>query len=89
MPLVAVATAATRIAALRSAVPGDAGSVFDDLPVMLPRRPWALCFGLAGVVSVLALLAGGTDEGPRNAVAESVLVIVCFAALGRRLGLRR
>jgi hypothetical protein len=29
------------------------------------------------------------DEGPRNAVAEFLLVVACFAALGRRLGLRR
>jgi hypothetical protein len=34
-------------------------------------------------------LAGGLEEGPRNAVAETLLVVGCFAAFGRRLGLRR
>ncbi len=36
-----------------------------------------------------ALGSAGTDEGPRNAAAEVILVVGCFAALGRRLGLRR
>ncbi len=89
VPLVAVAVTATRATRLRSAVPGEAGDVFDDLPVALPRRPWGLCLCVAAFVGVLALLAGGGDEGPRNAVLESLLVVVCFAALGRRLGLRR
>ena len=62
--------------------------MFDDFPVRAaapavarlprPRRQrWrSRCFA-----------AGGLDEGPRNAVAEVVLVVGCFAALGRRLGL--
>jgi hypothetical protein len=43
----------------------------------------------ATAVASAGLLAGGVDEGPRNAVAEFTLVVACFAALGRRLGLRR
>jgi hypothetical protein len=62
--------------------------MFDDLPVALPRRPWLVCLGLAGALALLLLAAGGLDEGPRNAVAEPVLVVGGFAALGRRLGLR-
>jgi hypothetical protein len=48
-----------------------------------------VCLGLATLVAVAALVAGGADEGPRNAVAEAILVVGCFAALGRRLGLRQ
>jgi hypothetical protein len=88
-PLVAVAAVTVPLTRLRSSVPGEAGDVFDDLPVRLPRRPWLLCLALAGLVAFVALGAAGADEGPRNAVAEAVLVVACFAALGRRLGLRR
>ena len=89
VPLVAAARSAGRVAQLRSAVPGPAGDVFDDLPVRLPHRPWALCLAFATAVAAAGLVAGGVDEGPRNGVAEFVLVVGCFAALGRRLGLRR
>jgi hypothetical protein len=89
VPLASATRATARVAHLRTTVPGPAGDVFDDLPVALPRRPWVLCLGVAALVSAAALLAGGVDEGPRNAVAEFVLVVGCFAALGRRLGLRR
>jgi hypothetical protein len=89
VPLVAAARATGRVAQLKTSVPGPAGDVFDDLPVRLPHRPWVLCVGGATLVALAALVAGGVDEGPRNAVAEFTLVVVCFAALGRRLGLRR
>jgi hypothetical protein len=36
----------------------------------------------------VALIGGGPDEGPRNAVAEFIAVYGGFAALGRYLGLR-
>jgi hypothetical protein len=88
VPLAAVAATVRRTARLRTVVPGEAGSVFDDLPVELPRRPWVLCLGVAAATAVASLVAGGADEGPRNAVVEGALVVVCFAALGRRLGLR-
>jgi len=88
LPVAAAAFAGRRAVAVRSSVPGKAGDMFDDLPVRLPCRPWAVCLGLAGSLALLLLATGGIDEGPRNAVAEFVLVIACFAALGRRLGLR-
>jgi uncharacterized membrane protein YhhN len=87
-PLAAAAAASRRAAVVHSSVPGDAGDMFDDLPVELPHRPWLLCFFLAGLLATVLLLAGGLDEGPRNAIAETLLVLGGFAALGRRLGLR-
>lgn len=88
LPLAVAAIAARRAAAVRSAVPGDAGDMFDDVPLALPRRPWLACFALAAVLAVPLLAAGGLDEGPRNAAAEVLLVVLCFAVFGRRLGLR-
>jgi hypothetical protein len=88
LPVGAAANASRGAGAVRSSVPGPAGDMFDDLPLRLPRRPWLACFVLAGALAVLLLAAGGLEEGPRNAVAEIVLVVGSFAALGRRLGLR-
>ena len=88
LPLGAAAVASRGAGTVRSSVPGGAGDMFDDLPLRLPRRPWLLCFALAGSLGLLLLAAGGLDEGSRNAVAEVLLVVACFAALGRRLGLR-
>jgi hypothetical protein len=88
VPVGVAALASRGAATVRSSVAGPAGDMFDDLPLRLPRRPWLLCFFLAGLLGVVLFLAGGLDEGPRNAVAESVLVLGSFAALGRRLGLR-
>ena len=87
-PLAAAAGAGRTAAVVQSAVPGEAGDMFDDFPLPLPRRPWLVCLVLAGGLAVVLLAAAGLDEGLRNAVAEVVLVVVCFAALGRRLGLR-
>jgi hypothetical protein len=88
LPLVAAAIASRTAASVRSAVPGEAGDMFDDIPVPLPRSPWLVCFALAAALALALLAAGGLDEGPRNAIPELVLVVGCFAALGRRLGLR-
>ena len=87
-PLAAAAIAGRTAAVVHSAVPGEAGDMFDDFPLRLPRRPWLVCLALAGSLAVVLVAAAGLDEGPRNAVAEAVLVVVSFAALGRRLGLR-
>jgi hypothetical protein len=57
--------------------------------VRLPANAWRLCLALAALAAVATFAAGGLHEGPRNAVGEAVLVVVCFAALGRRLGIRR
>ena len=55
VPIALAATRAGRAAGIRSAVEGAAGDVFDDLPVRVPRRPWALC----AAVALLAALAAG------------------------------
>lgn len=87
-PLAVAAVASRNAALVCSAVPGEAGDMFDDVPLRLPHRPWAVCLALAAALGLLLFAAAGLDEGPRNAVAEVVLVVVGFAALGRRLGLR-
>jgi hypothetical protein len=43
---------------------------------------------VAGAIAAAALVGGGLDEGPRNAVAEFVAVCGGFAVFGRFLGLR-
>ena len=87
-PITAAAVVSRNAALVQSTVPGQAGDMFDDLPVELPRRPWLFCLLLAGLLGTVLFLAGGLDEGPRNAVAETLLVVGSFAAFGRRLGLR-
>jgi hypothetical protein len=89
LPLGGAAVLAGRAAAVRSTAPGEAGDVFDDLPLSLPRRPWLLCAATAGCAALASLIGGGIEEGPRNAVAEIVLVVAGFLALGKRLVLRR
>ena len=70
-----------------------AASIHPDLPdsheTDLPLAPWRSCVLLALALGVLALVAGGGDEGPRNAVVEVVAVMGGFLAFGRRLGIRR
>jgi hypothetical protein len=88
VPLVAVAATLVALARLRPVTPGAAGDVFDDLPLQLPRRPWLLCLGLAAFAVAVTFAGGGLDEGPRNAVVETILVLGGFAILGRGLGLR-
>ena len=88
VPLAGAAIAGRTAAVVQSAVPGEAGDMFDDFPLRLPRRPWLVCLALAGGLAVVLLAAAGLDEGLRNAIAEVVLVVASFAALGRRLGLR-
>jgi hypothetical protein len=87
-PLAVAAVVSRNAALVHSGVPGAAGDMFDDLPVELPHRPWVVCGALAACLALALLVAGGLDEGPRNAIAETVLVAGCFAAFGRRLGLR-
>ena len=83
---------------------GRADDVFDDLgPVLdwapirrleLPEHPWR--FALTCAVGVFALgLAGGwyAEGGPGSGLVrgtfEAAALLICFAALGRVLGLRR
>jgi hypothetical protein len=90
LPLAGAAAYVRQAAAVKSSVPGEAGDVFDDLPLDLPRRQWLLLALTAVAVGFPALVAGGvTNEGPRNAVVELVLVVAGFVALGKKLGLRR
>jgi hypothetical protein len=96
VPLGGAAIALARNARVRPQAAGSAGDVFDDvapivdrIPLKLRGRPWRFCLLVAAAVAAAALIGGGPDEGPRNAVAEFVAVCVAFAALGRFLGLRR
>jgi hypothetical protein len=90
------AVALARAARVRPQAAGPAGDVFDDvapiadrIPLNLRGRPWRFCLLVAAAVAAAALIGGGPDEGPRNAVAEFVAVCAAFAVLGRFLGLRR
>jgi hypothetical protein len=95
VPLAAAAVGLARTIGLRPQSVGPTGDVFDDLaplldrvPLQLRGHPWRLCLLVAAAVAVAALLAGGVDEGPRNAVAEFLAVWSGFAVFGRFLGLR-
>jgi len=96
VPIGGAAVALARNAQLRPQATGPAGDLFDDLaplvdrfPLPLRGRPWRFCLLVAVAVAAAAFIAGGPDEGPRNAVAEFVAVSAAFAVLGRFLGLRR
>jgi hypothetical protein len=95
VPLAVAAVTLRRTAGLAPQALGPAGNVFDDLaplvdriPLRLRGHPWRLCLLVAGAIAASALVGGGLDEGPRNAVAEFVAVCGGFAAFGRFLGLR-
>jgi hypothetical protein len=95
VPLGALTAALTRTARVRPTTAGPAGDVFDDLAPLLDRlpfelrgRPWRFCLLFAVAVAALALVGGGVDEGPRNAIAEFAAVCVGFAVFGGVLGLR-
>jgi hypothetical protein len=87
-PIVLAAARTRRAAGIRCVVEGAAGDVFDDLPVRMARRPWALCVAVAGLAALAAGVAGSFDEGPRNAAFEALAVVVGFVTLGRALGIR-
>ena len=96
VPIGGAAVALARNARVRPQAAGSAGDVFDDvsplvdrIPLRLRGRPWRFCLLVAAAVAAAALVVGGPDEGPRNAVAEFVAVCAAFAVLGRFLGLRR
>lgn len=94
VPVAVAVSAAVQVGRLRPAVSGDGGDLTLDLEPLIRRlpfvaTPWRLCFAFAACVSLLALIGGGVDEGPRNAIGEFVAIVGCFAVLGRPLGLRR
>jgi hypothetical protein len=101
MPLAVGSVALARSAGPR-ARPGPAGDVFDDLgPVFrlaplrtLPAHPWRFALVFALGVGLVGFGLGWTEEGdPGSGIVrggfEGLAVLICFAALGRRLALRR
>ena len=87
-PVLVAAAAVQRVSAIRSTVVGERGDVFDDLHIPSHRHPWLLCGTVAAAAALCVALAGGPDEGVRNAVLEFVAATGGFVVLGRRLGLR-
>jgi hypothetical protein len=95
LALAAVGRSVADTALLRPQAAGAAGDVFDDvaplvdrLPLELRGRPWRFCVLFASGIALLALVGGGVDEGPRNAIGEFVAICGGFAVFGRFLGLR-
>jgi hypothetical protein len=96
VPIGGAAVALARNVRLRPQAAGPARDLFDDvaplldlIPLRLRGRPWRFCLLVAAGAATATLIAGGPDEGPRNAVFEFVAVCAGFAGLGRFLGLRR
>lgn len=98
----AAGTAALVRSAEPEATPGPAGDVFDDFaPIFrlgplqsLPDHPWLFAVLFAAAIALPASAVGWVDEGdPSSGIVrglfEGVAVLACFAALGRRLALRR
>jgi hypothetical protein len=101
IPLGAASAALVRSAGPQ-APPGPAGDVFDDLaPVfrlrplrLFPGHPWRFACLFAASVGLIAFALGWTAEGDAGSGVvrggfEGLAVLMCFAALGRRLALRR
>ena len=86
LPLGAAGVALSRTARLR---PQAGDMVADAVDEISRGHPWRFCLFFATAVGLVALVGGSLDEGPRNAVAEIVLICSSFAVLGRFLGLRR
>jgi len=83
---------------------GPVGSMFDDLGILfrsepvarlrLPEHPWLFATICSAGVGGAAFLAGWYAEGdPGSGLVrggfEALVLLVCFAGLGRLLGLRR
>ena len=71
---------------------GAAGDLFDDLGFRMD--PWRFAFLFAAAVAFLGFAGGWVAEGDPGgglvwATFEGAGVLACFAALGRRLALRR
>ena len=87
-PVLVAAAGVRRGMKIRSAGDGEAGDVFDDLHIPGHRRPWLLFAVVATAAAVAVGVAGGADDGLRNAVLEIAAVTGGFTLLGRPLGLR-
>jgi hypothetical protein len=71
---------------------GPAGDVFDDIGFRMDPWPFAVLFAV--LVGTLGFVGGWAAEGdPGSGLVrgafEAVALLACFAALGRRLALRR
>jgi hypothetical protein len=104
MPLATASYRVSDSACPAAAPGGPAGSVFDDLAIVfasepvarlrLPEHPWLFATICAVGVGGAAFLAGWYAEGdPGSGLVrggfEAIALVVCFAGLGRLLGLRR
>jgi hypothetical protein len=104
LPLGAAAYAVSDSVCPNAAPDGPAGDVFDDLgPVLrlgplrrldLARHPWRFALLSALAIGVAGFVLGWYAEGdPGSGLVrggfEAVALVICFAALGRTLGLRR
>jgi hypothetical protein len=92
VPLMAGGVAVARSAGPASFEGGPPGDVFDDLGFRID--PWRFAGLVAGTVGVLGFAQGWYAEGdPGTGLIhggfEAIAVVACFAALGRRLALRR
>jgi len=103
-PLTGAAYAVSSSACPSASPGGGAGDIFDDLgPVArigavrrleLAEHPWRFAGLSALVVGVAAFALGWYAEGDPGSglvrgIFEAVVLLICFAALGRTLGLRR
>lgn len=103
-PVVAAGVGVGRSASPQAVVGGPAGDVFVDLeplfsmrPVRrlaLPDHPWRFALLASAGIWLLGLALGWYAEGdPGSGVLrgglEALALLVCFAVLGRTLGLRR
>ena len=97
-PLLAVASVAAAAHELHhageaQAVPGGpADDVFDDLGFRFD--PWPFAFLFAALIGLVGFAGGWAVEGdPGSGIVrggfEAIAVLICFAALGRRLALRQ
>jgi hypothetical protein len=104
VPLAGADLLVTRSARPLPAFEGEAGDVFDDLAPVLRRtpigrldladHPWPFALLCGAVIGGLAFAAGWYAEGdPGSGLLrggfEVISFVICFAALGRKLGLRR
>jgi hypothetical protein len=104
VPLAAAAYRVSDSGCPAAAPDGTAGDVFDDLGIVfrsepvarlrLPEHPWLFAVICAAGVGAAGFLAGWYAEGdPGSGLVrggfEALALLVCFAALGRLLGLRR
>lgn len=90
--LAAAALALTRAAEPQAVAAGTAADVFDDIGFRMD--PWPFALLVAGAIGLVGFAGGWAVEGdPGSGLVrggfEAVALLLCFAAFGRRLALRR